>query len=835
MKNVETNYRTQFDPNNIVEDGHQIIQVLNEYKKWAEYMYNGKPYYSFSRKNWSNIETVFIDKNRFEQQKEYDTEIAKAWKKIETFKVETQTQTELKVFQRQTRMFNSLPEAQTYVTALDEQTLLNSVEQLLEDYQDLRKNLPTAEWNRYNRNELYDILTDNIRSLKRARAELKRHKYKKGLNTLKARVWQLMYYFPHYEEVRQILALWWATTDIPRIIDSKKDAKNARKREKRDAKEQQELNSILSETAILSQQNMAWERLEEVLENATNWGPMPTNVVQNTDVYTGNSGPRVPYWNVVCRPKSFNRRLGERFSNMLEQIFPERMNRDPRQREAWTNIWSLVAVWGAIFMWIKAISSLKKWADWKRNRWWFAWWTAWTLALLNWDKVINTIQDAFNWHPAEKTRAVADMFSKYWFTDTQAMNMADRYVWAPIATMSALHFIPIYELNRQHILQDNGGKIEFNYNSFENYLNTLDLTDDQKQQLLTQWQKIRDDNLIGLGLWTFWINTMSDLINASNWDQTTTLAQLPQAQEWRNKSVERLSSWVNPELFKHWLRAKTPTALDQIIKEYEDEKDTTGIKKLILRWMKSWLLEMWDNNKSYSLEEMVGKDPDILDLEKMTMIWFKNPKNDVIFETYEELFDAVYVTELIKYNFAWRTAKKPKPFHIDPLTNRLEFDDKNWYEILENETTVLWRKAKKDIPMLWKNLQAYADYLNEWRDTTGVKVDLLSYPLVNGLWIDFYWDSTEVQKLEKFLNEIKTEFWPKYSVYNTGRHTTNGTLPYKVDIWGNLIFIDNMNAETDVSKKLNTKLSKFWTVRYKSENKEKLLDYLNDPANWMFS
>ena len=137
--------------------------------------------------------------------------------------------------------------------------------------------------------------------------------------------------------------------------------------------------------------------------------------------------------------------------------------------------------------------------------------------------------------------------------------------------------------------------------------------------------------------------------------------------------------------------------------------------------------------------------------------------------------------------------------------------------------------------MLWKNLQAYADYLNEWRDTTGVKVDLLSYPLVNGLWIDFYWDSTEVQKLEKFLNEIKTEFWPKYSVYNTGRHTTNGTLPYKVDIWGNLIFIDNMNAETDVSKKLNTKLSKFWTVRYKSENKEKLLDYLNDPANWMFS
>jgi hypothetical protein len=33
MKNVETNYRTQFDPNNIVEDGHQIIQVLNEYKK----------------------------------------------------------------------------------------------------------------------------------------------------------------------------------------------------------------------------------------------------------------------------------------------------------------------------------------------------------------------------------------------------------------------------------------------------------------------------------------------------------------------------------------------------------------------------------------------------------------------------------------------------------------------------------------------------------------------------------------------------------------------------------------------------------------------------------
>jgi hypothetical protein len=50
--------------------------------------------------------------------------------------------------------------------------------------------------------------------------------------------------------------------------------------------------------------------------------------------------------------------------------------------------------------------------------------------------------------------------------------------------MSALHFIPIYELESQHILEDKNGEFEFNYNNYENYINKFAWDKDQKDQVL---------------------------------------------------------------------------------------------------------------------------------------------------------------------------------------------------------------------------------------------------------------------------------------------------------------------------------------------------------------
>ncbi|MBO4516963.1 hypothetical protein J5751_06130 [bacterium] len=50
--------------------------------------------------------------------------------------------------------------------------------------------------------------------------------------------------------------------------------------------------------------------------------------------------------------------------------------------------------------------------------------------------------------------------------------------------MSALHFIPVYQLEQQQILQNKDGQITFNYNNYEQYIKTLGFNDQQQQELL---------------------------------------------------------------------------------------------------------------------------------------------------------------------------------------------------------------------------------------------------------------------------------------------------------------------------------------------------------------
>lgn len=834
MANIEkSEYKAQFNPNNVVEDKAYIEEILKTFKKWNEVTWNdGKQYCSFSKQSWNSVETVFVEKQRLTHLEATYTAIAKAYAEIEEFKLEAETKSELKAFETKTRTFNNLPEAQSYIRAMDELTLKTIVENYINDYKDLRKRLPRSEGNKHCRDELYDILTQNIKSLKDIKSELKRHKYKNGLDSLKARIWQLVYYFPHYEQVRQILALWWSTSDIPRIIDSIPDAKRARRYEQRDAEHQQEMNEILSETAALSQQNRRWEWTEEALEAITNWEMAPVQV-QNTDIYTQSTTCRQnnSCRRSVCNQKSFNRRFGERFSNMLEQIFPNGMNKDPRQKEAWTNIWSVLAVWWAIFMWIKAITSLKKGADWKRNRWAALWWTAWTLALLNFDTVARTIQDAFNRHPAEKSRAVNDLFSRYWFSDSEATDIAHMYVWAPIATMSALHFIPIYELEKQKILEDDMGKIAFNYNNYEKYINTLGYTDEQKQTLLAYWKRVKDDNLIGLGLWTFGIWTMEDLHDAYNWNTTTKLWDTVKVQQWRENCIERISSWVNAELYKHWLRAKNPTTLEQIVREYDAaKKDNTKTKDLILRWMKAWLLEISDNDGLYNLAEMIDKDGIELDLDKMTMKWFTNSWwTEIIFDSYWDLFYTVHLTNWVKQNFN-RPAVSMNPFHINIVTWRIEFDDTKRYELHKTDTNIVKNSTlKENSSLLSKNKEFYVNYLNEWRRwVRKIDTDPTKYPMVSKLWIDFYSDENEIQELETWLNNIKIRLTSAWRVPKKPN-------PFSFGILGTWI-IDKLmfKPASWSSETIDTDLSsKFPTIRKNGDNKDKLLKFLNDPTNWM--
>lgn len=880
MENIENGgYKIEFNPNNVVVDRERTREVLKNFKKWADYTYNWKVYHSFSRISWNHIETVFIEEQRLRQRIEIDKEIAKARKKIEEFKIETNTQMQLQDLEQNmssqtqtTIQWNidgwrswsetqsdgydgrTMAETKAEAQAMDNAKLKITVDDLLEKYKDLRKWIRGAEWNWKTRSNLRSWLWENIESLQRMQRDLKRHSYS-NLSTYKARVWELIYYYEHYEQVRQLVVLWQQTSDIHTIIDSKQDAKRARRQERRDAKYQQRMNEILHDTALTSMWNNDMERYEEYLEAVVNGQVEPSThpfytahnqsfaIIQGTNPSLYNTLVPSGWWRVnyntycqniehnnnwcrrtCCKKPNTFRRFWERFSNMLEQVFTDEWFRDPRQKEAWRNIWSLLAVWWAIFMWAKAIKNLKKDEKWERHWWAAAWWTAWTLAILFNDKFFQTLQDATNIHPAEKTRTVTDMFSKYWFTDIDAANIADNYVWAPIATVSALHFIPIYDLYTQHILEESNNGIGFNYNNYERYLNSLGFNNDQKQQLLTHWQRLRDNNRIWLGLWTFWINTMTDLKNSANWSQTTTLWELPQVQEWWDKYVvDRISNGINHKLFEHWLRAKDPQSLDKITKEYDAENNPSNIKKLIVKWMKEWLLEISATDKDYDLEDMLN-NPNV-DIENMTMKWFTQVWwNEVKFDTYWDLFDTVYITDQIKYNFAWRPAQSNTPFHYSLWWDKweLEFDDTKRYDISKKETDVInWKSIMSKLKAIWENKIAYRDYLNTRRQWKKAET-LVGYPLCQALWIDFYWGQQEIIDLENALNDLKTKYW------NTWWERYGNVYNIK-NLW-ELIFKNHL----DIEESTGINLRKFKTIWNNSENKEKLLKFLNDRANWMY-
>lgn len=636
----------------------------------------------------------------------------------------------------------------------DNETLKLVADEWIKKCETLKSGIQTAEWSNKSKRELREKIQRAIKDMKKMTKDIDRMETKwqayNNTNNYKNRLWEIIFnYYSSWEPARQIIVMWWRVPMIRWTVDSKKDAKKDSNYAENNAKYQIDMSEIKKNTALYTliwvSASEWWDYCDFVWQWWISLGhPVYVqhtagfNQVRqyNPDLYRALT----PKWqityntycqrdparyeaycrdnNIVCRPKSFNNKFWDRFANMMEQIFPNRMGNDPRQRQAWSNIWSLLAIWWTIFMWFKALQSLKKGSDWKRNWWWFAWWTAWTLALLNADTVINTIQDAFNWHPAEKSKMMAESFRTYWFSDAQAMEMADRYVWAPVATMSALHFIPIYELESQHILEDKNGEFEFNYNNYENYINKFAWDKDQKDQVLKAWKKLDKDKSVWTWLKAFWIATRDKLRSLFWSDKKKTLADTDEVKNWWDNMVERVRNWVNAELYNNKLRIRNPDDMDMIMSEYGDwQKSKEEKNRLMLDWMKRWLLELSSDDKNYTINDMLTKDKYKLniDLENMTMKWFKNGTNEIKFSSYGELFETVYITEWIKENFAWRTdAKDAAPFHVN-LRWQIEFNNTEWYEIHKNETAVIsLKKLKTDLPTIKNNRDAYNDYLNKW-------------------------------------------------------------------------------------------------------------------------
>ena len=746
----------------------------------------------------------------------------------------------------------------------EQSVMLAKIEQdLLPKYKSLSSWIKSTEWSRATKKQLKARLDENIENLEKMEDDLKKHNYT-DLTTYKGRIWELEYYYTHYEQVRQIITLWWRTSDIHSIIDSKQDAKRARRYEKSDAKYQQSMNAILHDVALTSLWNNDMERYEEYLEAVVNWQIEPSShpfykaheqsfrmiKCTNPSLYqiiapSWRWRTWQPTWRYSYRKcadtksESFSSRLWKWFGDVLSKVFPSIEN-NPKQKQAWEQAGSLLALWWAIYMWVKVIKNVFSKKETNPNKRWKAlWWWAGLLALTNGDKIIKwwwqRIQDAFNRHPSEKIQATTELFEKYWFTNTDALKHSEMHVWAPVATMSALHFIPIYELNSRKIVEYKNNEFKFNYDNYKKYVEACDWTNEQKTVVLAAWQKLKEDNSLDLWLKALGVEDQNKLNSLANWSKTKTLAECEEIQTWWENCVEWISSGVNAELFKQWLKAKDLESAKKLIQEYNqnwwNKIKKEDMNKLIIKWMNDWLLEINDPDKKYEIEDML-KDPNI-DLENKTIKWFTNSWGTPIeFTSYKELFNAANLTNWIKKNFKGRPAISENPFHIDFLEWRIEFDDTEWYKVWKNETDVVKMRTLLKNGTLWWNREFYKDFLNKrWNAEGKTNLDLTKYPMVKWLsevWIQFT-DEAEAQRTQQWLENIQDKM-KNFAVW------TDGYKPYSID--GNkLIFTTNDTTWTKIQLPDSAHFP--WENRtidnypIIANNKTKFLEYMNNIDNHM--
>lgn len=679
-----------------------------------------------------------------------------------------------------------------------------------------------------------------------------------NLNEYKNRLRKIIFdYYNNREPARQIIMMWWRAPVINWSADTRREARIDRRSAKNNANFQIDLSELKQNTAIYrliwANANEWWDYCDFIWQ----WWIATGHPVfiqysagfnqireYNPDVYRAitpawqitydtycqrNPQTYQTYCSHTYHQKSFNEKIWTWLADIAERLGANKDN-DPRKRQAREKAWSIVALGWAVVLWfqfLKNLFSSKKDNPDKRKNAWLYW--GWLLALLNLDKIANRAQDITWWHPAEKSRMLAESFRTYWFSDTQAIEMTDRYIWAPVTTMSALHFIPIYELESQHILEDKNGEFDFNYNNYKAYVNKFARDKDQKEQVLKAWEKLDKDKSIWAWLKAFWIATREKLRSLFWSDKKKTLADTDEVKNWWWKMVERVQHWVNKDLYNHGLRIKNPDDMDTIMAEYGSwQKSKEEVNKLMLNRMKRGLLELASDDKSYTIKDMLD-NPDI-NLENMTMRWFTNDGwTEIPFDSYWDLFDTVRLTKRIKDNFSWRQAKSDTPFHIDELKWRIEFDDTERYELRKNETDVIKnRTLRKTSSLLTKNKKFYVNYLNKWRkeDQNRIidenKVDLSWYPILKGTWINFT-DKNEAHKSEQLLSKIKYEL----------RHRK------KTNTW-DAFEITTTNYWISIKTKI--KFTSIWWTEFKYnisdyptliKNKEKLLQYLNNPSNKM--
>lgn len=401
----------------------------------------------------------------------------------------------------------------------------------------------------------------------------------------------------------------------------------------------------------------------------------------------------------------------------------------PQQREAWRKIWDLWSIVWCVALGVGIIRAIFPWKDpstWKRyktNRWRVLWLWAGIYGITHYKEIKNMALDALNLDPdnyvarkrAEKAREEAQ--ANMWLSQSEAQDLVDAKITYPTLVATTIGVIPIKDLIEQKIVEEKNWKLVLNKTNYAIYVETMALAlwrpDKDKQEMLDKVASNGATELISNGLNYCWFNTLSDLNNLKKSNTSTLMDSATFKTKYKTQiDVLTRQTWIFSNMAKQWF---IPVWLDQTLKILENYDSNKNENEQILERLKSWLLKT-SPDKSYNVKEMLSSP--LIDLDKMTMKWFKNWANEVIFSSYWELFDAVNTTEKIKYIFKWRTdALDAAPFHVNAIW-QIEFNNREWYELHKDTTVVSLKKLKIDLPTIKNNVKAYNDYLNERRRTT---------------------------------------------------------------------------------------------------------------------
>lgn len=392
---------------------------------------------------------------------------------------------------------------------------------------------------------------------------------------------------------------------------------------------------------------------------------------------------------------------------------------NPKQVEAikkWGK-WMMIA-W-AVFLWFKALSKVFAKSGTKNKRRDAALYGWWLFALFNADKLANWWKDVLglDWKSNTVDRKKT---SKETGLDVKDV---DTYITPQYTTVAALWWTPINTLINQNFLTENNGKIDLDYDRYKNYIEWQKMDKKAAAIALENLEELKN-NTDRLQNWlsSFGITELDQLKKISKDNDDMTLLDTKNVTDY----VKGVNSSVNKDLNNEWLRPKDAASWYKIVWEFEENK--TDNDKQIVWWMEAWLLEFTDD-RWYKIEDMLKNEN--VNLLNKKMIWF----DGVTFGWYSDLFGAVKLTDVIKEKFkkewiasqAYNINNNEWPFHywINTLWN-IEFDDKEWYKIWENEKDVVnsnWFKntLAEISPTLDQHKDEYIAYLNKrWKNKDNI-------------------------------------------------------------------------------------------------------------------